>query len=44
MNRGPIVQKIADTLSSLYPTIKPYNIYAYPEVKIHNYMDAQYYG
>ena len=44
MNRGPMVQKVYSLLSTLFPTKQIPNIYAYPEVKIINYLDAQYYG
>lgn len=43
MNRGPLTQKTIDILSNLFPH-KHTNLYSYPEVKIHNYLDAQYYG
>lgn len=43
MNRGPLVQGVIKILENLFPVNMP-NLYAYPEVKIHNYMDAQYYG
>ena len=44
MNRGPLVQGAMKIIQNLFPTSKNHNIYAYPEVKIHNYLDAQYYG
>lgn len=44
MNRGPLVQGVLNILSSMYPFERVPNLYSYPEVKIHNYLDAQYYG
>lgn len=44
MNRGPLVQGVINIISNLYPMREKPNPYSYPEVKIHNYMDAQYYG
>ena len=43
MNRDPIIENVMKVIGSLFPGKTP-NIYAYPEVKITNYMDAQYYG
>lgn len=44
MNRGPLVQGTLKVLENLYPVGKVPNLYSYPEVKIINYLDAQYYG
>jgi hypothetical protein len=44
MNRGPFVEKINKVLAKIFPSELTPNIYAYPEVKILNYLDAQYYG
>ncbi|CAM6001098.1 unnamed protein product [Sphagnum balticum] len=44
MTRGPLVQKVNKLLSKIFPSPMTPNIYAYPEVKIINYLDAQYYG
>ncbi len=43
MNRGPMVQGAMKIISNLFP-VKQSALYSYPEVKIHNYLDAQYYG
>ena len=44
MNRGPFAERINKILSKIFPSTLTPNIYAYPEVKIINYLDAQYYG
>ncbi len=44
MTNGPAIQAVMKTLSALFPHKELPNIYAYPEVKIFNYLDAQYYG
>jgi len=44
MSRGPIAQRINKILAKIFPSEMTPNIYAYPEVKILNYLDAQYYG
>ena len=44
LNRGPLTQKTMDILSNLFPNGETPNIYSYPEIKIYNYLDAQYYG
>lgn len=44
MNNGPIIQQVLKTLQSLFPHTELPNLYSYPEVKILNYLDAQYYG
>lgn len=44
MNRGPLIDGVMKTLASLFPHKKLPNLYSYPEVKIYNYLDAQYYG
>ena len=44
MNRGPLAEKINKVLSRIFPSELTPNIYAYPEVKVLNYLDAQYYG
>lgn len=44
MNRGPLIQGLMDTLSNLFPNRELPNLYSYPQVKILNYLDAQYYG
>jgi len=44
MNRGDYAEKINKILAKIFPSELTPNIYAYPEVKILNYLDAQYYG
>ena len=44
MNRGPMTEKINRIIAKIFPSEMTPNIYAYPEVKIINYLDAQYYG
>jgi hypothetical protein len=44
MSRGTMTQKVHKLLSKIFPSELTPNIYAYPEVKIINYLDAQYYG
>ena len=44
MNRGDYAQRIHKILARIFPSKLTPNIYAYPEVKILNYLDAQYYG
>lgn len=44
MNRGPLIDSVMKTLKSLFPHKELPNLYSYPEVKILNYLDAQYYG
>jgi hypothetical protein len=44
MNRGPLLAKVNALLNKIFPSEMTPNIYAYPEVKIINYLDAQYYG
>jgi cathepsin D len=44
MNHGPLIEQTMKTLKSLFPHKELPNIYSYPEVKINNYLDAQYYG
>lgn len=44
MNNGPHMQNVMKTLQSLFPHKELPNVYTYPEVKIYNYLDAQYYG
>lgn len=44
MNRGPLVQGALNIMSSMFPGSQTPNLYSYPEVKIYNYLDAQYYG
>lgn len=44
MNKGPLVKNILKILQNLYPLREAPNLYSYPEVKIYNYLDAQYYG
>lgn len=44
MNRSPIIEGVIDTMVNLFPTNERPNLYSYPEVKIYNYLDAQYYG
>ena len=43
MNRGDYAEKINKILAKIFPSELTPNIYAYPEVKILNYLDAQYY-
>ena len=44
LNRGPLVQGVINIISHLYPDLETPNLYSYPEVKIYNYLDTQYYG
>lgn len=44
MNRGPLMTRVNKLLAKVFPSSLTPNIYAYPEVKILNYLDAQYYG
>ena len=44
MNRGDYAEKVNKILARIFPSQLTPNIYAYPEVKILNYLDAQYYG
>ena len=44
MSRGPLAERINKVLAKIFPSKMTPNIYAYPEVKILNYLDAQYYG
>lgn len=44
MSRGPLAMRINKILAKIFPSEMTPNIYAYPEVKILNYLDAQYYG
>jgi hypothetical protein len=44
MTNGPLIKKVMSTLESLFPTKQLPKIYSYPEVKIYNYLDAQFYG
>ncbi len=44
MSRGPLANRINELFSKIFPSELVPNIYAYPEVKIINYLDAQYYG
>lgn len=44
MNRGPLMTRVNKLLAKIFPSELTPNIYAYPEVKIINYLDAQYYG
>ena len=44
MTRGPMMTRVNKLLSKIFPSALTPNIYAYPEVKILNYLDAQYYG
>ena len=44
MSRGPYAMRINEMLNKIFPSEMVPNIYAYPEVKIINYLDAQYYG
>ena len=44
MNRGPLTEGVFKIMSSLFPGAHSNNLYSYPEVKILNYLDAQYYG
>lgn len=44
MNRGPLVSGVLNIMASMFPHHDTPNIYSYPEVKIYNYLDAQYYG
>lgn len=44
LSRSPALEKIHKVLSILMPHKYSGDLYSYPEVKIYNYMDAQYYG
>jgi hypothetical protein len=44
INRAPTMTRINKLLTKIFPSALVPNIYAYPEVKILNYLDAQYYG
>src|SRR5690606_9632713 len=44
MNNGPMIQNVMKTLKALFPHKELPNLYSYPEVKLLNYLDAQYYG
>jgi hypothetical protein len=44
MSRGPLMTRVNKLLAKVFPSALTPNIYAYPEVKILNYLDAQYYG
>lgn len=44
MTRGPMMARVNKLLTKIFPSELTPNIYAYPEVKILNYLDAQYYG
>ena len=44
LNRGSYAQKINPLIAKIFPSKIQPNIYAYPEVKILNYLDSQYYG
>lgn len=44
MNKSPAMMNVQRVLARLFPSANAPNIYAYPEVKIINYLDAQYYG
>ena len=44
MNQDPIIENVAKVMSTLFNKGKTIDMYAYPEVKIYNYMDTQYYG
>jgi hypothetical protein len=44
LSRGAMTQKVYRLLSKIFPSDLTPNLYAYPEVKIINYLDAQYYG
>jgi len=44
LKRGDFAEKINRILAKIFPSELTPNIYAYPEVKILNYLDAQYYG
>ncbi len=44
MSKGSMMTKVNRLISKIFPSELTPNIYAYPEVKILNYLDAQYYG
>ena len=44
LQRSTYMQKVQSVLSALMPHKYSGNMYSYPEVKIYNYLDAQYYG
>jgi hypothetical protein len=44
MRRTPEFEMVHKVLGLLVPHVYSADIYSYPEVKIYNYMDAQYYG
>ena len=44
MNRDPIIEKVTKLIHSMFPEERKPDLYSYPEEKIYNYLDAQYYG
>ena len=44
MGRQGFAERINKVLAKIFPSKLTPNVYAYPEVKILNYLDAQYYG
>ncbi len=44
LNRSPLMEKVVRMMRRVFPSDMVPNIYAYPEVKIANYLGAQYYG
>lgn len=44
LSRGSFAARISKVLAKIFPSKLTPNVFAYPEVKIINYLDAQYYG
>jgi hypothetical protein len=44
VQRGGYLERVHKLLAKIFPSEMIPNIYAYPEVKIINFLDAQYYG
>jgi hypothetical protein len=44
MNRDPIIETMAKVMGKLFGEDKVPSLYSYPEEKIFNYLDTQYYG
>jgi hypothetical protein len=44
MRRSTIIEKAEKILSLIFPGRYPTGLYSYPEVKIFNYLDTEYYG
>jgi hypothetical protein len=44
MSNDPIIEKMAKIMGKLFGEDKVPSLYSYPEQKIFNYLDTQYYG